>query len=136
MSVLAYSGPTATVHVHTFGVKHRGLQLPRFDFTVDCQVLPNPHNRLYHLNGLDPHVQQFMLDAMAYDRRISSWWLSVLDGVPFCEHWAKQHNDRMDIAFYCFGGRHRSVASAEMFAHALRRSNKVNVTVTHHCIKS
>jgi UPF0042 nucleotide-binding protein len=91
----------------SFGYK-ADLPVPDADEFFDVRAIRNPHSvpALRSSNGLDSKVQDYIasdpntLMAMAIAR------LALKDGVR--------------IAFGCYGGRHRSVAVAEMLARALR----------------
>lgn len=75
----------------------------------DARALPNPFWRptLYYLNGRDERVQKYVLSQRALA-------LDILWDVMQCAR--KQHV----AVVYCTGGRHRSVAVAEVAATMLR----------------
>lgn len=101
----------------SFGFKY-GLPLD-VDVVLDCRFLPNPHwdDELRPLSGLDPEVQDFVLD-----RELTESFLDRLTGmltelVPAFEEQGKSY---LTIAFGCTGGRHRSVAVAEAMGRILK----------------
>ena len=76
---------------------------------LDCRSLWNPHNdpALRKLTGLDAAVQE----AVKCDPQAQELLAKASEAVG-C-------GDSL-IAFGCYGGKHRSVAMAELFAAALR----------------
>lgn len=97
----------------SFGFKHGfpkgilGLDI------VDCRQMRNPHQVAYmrQLNGRHIDIQDFM--------RLDVKYPAVMLDV-------KHRLERMQlgegtVAFGCYGGRHRSVAMAELTAQELRR---------------
>jgi UPF0042 nucleotide-binding protein len=75
----------------------------------DCRGLRNPHvlPSLRELDGRAPEVQAFVKADVALPGLLETAELFVKQGADV-------------IAFGCFGGRHRSVAVAEMFAAPMR----------------
>lgn len=105
------------IRICSFGIKHG---IPRvFTRAVDCRRMANPHNfpQLKHLNGLDADVRDFVRGSAyaveLHDRMVNR----VVDGGVY--------------AFYCVGGKHRSVAMAEWVAETLRRKG-LTVDVQHY----
>lgn len=84
----------------------------------DCRILRNPHfvDRLRELNGLDPEVQHYV----QHDPRFPDLFRAALTQVK----------PGRTVQFACYGGRHRSVAMAELIAHAARAVG-ICVTVEH-----
>lgn len=75
---------------------------------IDCRSLKNPHSdpRMRPLSGLDTKVRRFVAD----DHRTPTMLKNVVNSAQ----------DGETIAFGCYGGRHRSVALAEMVGEALK----------------
>jgi UPF0042 nucleotide-binding protein len=92
----------------SYGIKNR----PPMDVDVDinCRVLKNPHNvpELRDLTGLDLPVKEFVFKDPHF---------GVLKNTAV---WAVTQHGEDRVAFCCFGGRHRSVAVAEIVADYLR----------------
>lgn len=97
-----------TVLIQSFGYKHTGAAPEKYA-EIDCRSLPNPHNvlDLRPLDGRSPAVQNFLAKFPFQLKAImSTAILAVQNG--------------RNVAFGCHGGRHRSVACAEILAHALQ----------------
>jgi len=105
------------VKVSSFSWKH-GAPPSDAGYVVDCRPMRNPHHspELRPLDGRHKDVQTFvkgdprskgLLDAAAHEA-------------------ANGHH----VAFGCFGGRHRSVAMAELAAERLRQGGH-SVELTH-----
>ena len=94
------------IRLMSFGYKHGAA--PDADLVLDCREMRNPHRvpRLRPLDGRDAEVQAFVRE----DFRSKELYRQALA--------AARAGAR--IGFGCFGGRHRSVAMAEMTAAALR----------------
>jgi RNase adapter protein RapZ len=89
---------------------------PEADIHVDCRPLKNPHGdpKLRPLDGRDAPVRKFVAD----DYRTPNLLKSVVN----------KAQDGQTIAFGCFGGRHRSVAMAEMAGESLKAAgHKVEI---------
>ncbi|MEJ6846704.1 RNase adapter RapZ [Sinorhizobium fredii] len=95
------------IRLVSFGRKHPQPER-RPDRIVDCTHLPNPHHepRLRPLTGLDSAVQTYVARSRGYTR--------------IAEHVVATVTDGDEVAFACYGGRHRSVAVAELVADRLR----------------
>jgi len=104
------------VQLISFGFKYG---VPEHSFMIDCRRMANPHfdPELRALTGLDTRVQEFV----QADRRFAPLAALAIAAVK---------EQSPVIAFGCFGGRHRSVAMAEVIAARLR-SNGIPVTVLH-----
>jgi len=109
------------VAVTSFGFKH-GLPLD-VDLVLDCRFLPNPYwvEGLRHHSGLEPEVEQYVLD-----NDLTQEFLGRLDDLlelllPAYEAEGKSY---LTVAFGCTGGRHRSVAIAEEVAKRLRKQGR------------
>jgi UPF0042 nucleotide-binding protein len=101
----------------SFGYKH-GLPLDT-DLVIDCRFLPNPHwvDELRPLTGLDAPVREYVLGQPITDE-----FLQHLDAMLalLLPAYVAEGKSYLTIAFGCTGGRHRSVAIAEVVAAALR----------------
>jgi UPF0042 nucleotide-binding protein len=97
------------VKVSSFSWKH-GAPPSDADFVVDCRPMRNPHHspELRPLTGRDRAVQDFVKS----DPRFNNLLDAATDEAVGGRH----------VAFGCFGGRHRSVALAELTAETLRRA--------------
>lgn len=98
------------VVLSSFGFKH-GLPLD-VDLVFDCRFLPNPHwdEELRHLSGLDPEIQEYVLDRELTQNFLENLTTMLVDLLPAYEEEGKSY---LSVAFGCTGGRHRSVAVAE-----------------------
>lgn len=81
---------------------------PEADRTMDCRSLKNPHSdpKMRNLTGMDDKVRKFV----AADYRTPNMVKHILSKIE----------DGETVAFGCYGGRHRSVAMAEMVGEALK----------------
>ena len=105
------------IKIVSFGNKHRQLPDPTAEY-IDCRGFKNPHDvpSLRTLTGLDPKVKDFVVRDSAFMQTLNRL---ILRGAP-----------TRPIYFGCFGGRHRSVAMAELAAKAFRTQGHA-VTVEH-----
>lgn len=99
------------VHLISFGFKHGPPK--EADMVLDLRFLPNPHfvQELRPLTGQNEQVAQYVFDndlGREFKTRLTGF-LTYL--VPL---YAKEGRYRLTIALGCTGGRHRSVATAEM----------------------
>lgn len=106
------------VSVVSFGFRY-GIP-PDADLVFDVRFLPNPHfvPRLRPFSGRDRRVARYIRSfpqTGEFLRRIESL-LSYL--IP---HYIREGKSYLTIALGCTGGRHRSVALAEVIGHALGR---------------
>lgn len=115
-----------TLTITSFGYS-RGL--PRdADLVFDMRFLKNPHwdPELRPLDGLDPAVLAYVradpLFAPAFER-LMALLSELLPG------YRREGRAYLTIAFGCTGGRHRSVAVAELVGEALGRSGWPNLVV-------
>ena len=94
----------------SFGFKH-GLPLD-VDIVLDCRFLPNPHweDDLRPLSGLDPEIQEYVLDRDLTQQFLAHLTAMLDELLPAYDEEGKSY---LTIAFGCTGGRHRSVAVAE-----------------------
>lgn len=99
------------IAIRTFGFKHED---PRDTsaYVLDCRCLPNPHNvaQLKALTGRDKAVQDYLKYVDDFQVLLGRGFLyaDCIDGTE----------DTLWVG--CYGGRHRSVAVAEVLATALR----------------
>lgn len=101
----------------SFGFKH-GLP-PDSDLVFDVRCLPNPFYipELRDLTGLDEAVRSYVMDSQQAEELVPRLF-SLLDYlIPL---YIKEGKSRLVIAFGCTGGKHRSVAFAELLAAHLR----------------
>ena len=101
--------------IMSFGFKY---SRPRDIAVIDVRDMRNPHNnmRLRPLTGKDKAVQEFVRKDAQYEQ--------IFDSA------AHKINETGSLAFGCLGGRHRSVAMAELLAEYLR-SRGQEVLVVH-----
>ncbi|MCY3982707.1 MAG: RNase adapter RapZ [Roseovarius sp.] len=104
------------VSAHSFSYK-RGL--PKgLDIVLDCRFLKNPHwnDELQELDGRNPRVMEYVKSDRYFDRFICK--VMELAGLllPAYQESGKSY---LAIGLGCTGGRHRSVAIAEILAKAL-----------------
>ncbi len=106
------------VSVVSFGFRY-GIPADA-DLVFDVRFLPNPHfvPRLRPFSGKDPRVARYIRSfpqTGEFLRRIESL-LGYL--IP---HYIREGKNYLTIALGCTGGRHRSVALAEVIRRALKR---------------
>ncbi len=94
--------------------------LPReADLVFDVRFLANPHYdaRLRPMTGIDRPVQNY-IDA---DPKFRKFLQDLEDFLlPLLPAYRLEGKSYLTIAFGCTGGRHRSIATAELFAERLR----------------
>lgn len=103
--------------IRTFGMK--GGNPPGATSVLDCRGIRNPHHvpSLKKLTGKDAAVQEFVMADPAAAHAVTSL--------------VERLTHQADIAWVaCYGGKHRSVAVAEVAARRLR-SRGHTVTVEH-----
>lgn len=90
---------------------------PRDCKVFDCRSIKNPHREahLRNLTGLDIEVQDYVSEDPA-------------TGEIFTHAMKAVSNGDTAIAFGCFGGRHRSVALAEILSDRLKSVGRTVVT--------
>lgn len=94
--------------------------LPReADLVFDVRFLANPHydERLRPMTGVDLAVQNF-IDADSKFRKLLDDLENFL--LPLLSAYRREGKSYLTIAFGCTGGRHRSIATAELFAKRVR----------------
>lgn len=108
--------PMAVV-LSSFGYK-RGVPVDA-DMVVDMRFVENPfyYDSMRNLSGLDPEVQEFVLNQPFVQTYFDRLEQNILDMLPLFE---KQEKHILRVCFGCTGGRHRSVAAAEEMAKRLR----------------
>lgn len=105
------------INLVTYGKKN-GPYAGAVNRVFDCTGLPNPHGHavLHSCTGLDPRVQVYVMDNAKAKILVDRALHFAVDG--------------MTLAFFCVGGRHRSVSVAEAVFKRLRTQNK-KVSITH-----
>jgi UPF0042 nucleotide-binding protein len=113
--------------VVSFGYKY-GLPLDA-DLVADCRFLPNPHwvAELRPYNGQDPQVRDYVL-AQAGAVEFVDQYAALLRLVG--EGYVREGKRYLTLAVGCTGGKHRSVALAEVLASRLA-ADGVGVRVVH-----
>lgn len=104
---------TVTMDIQTFGYKIPGAHkefVAKGYTIIDCRVLPNPWRQpeLRELQGTDPRVFAF-LQSTAPD---------IVEEL-LNEAFVAINANSTKIAFGCYGGKHRSVAMAQVFLHRM-----------------
>ncbi len=115
------------ITVESFGFKH-GIPLDA-DHVLDVRFLKNPYwvDELRHLTGKDQPVADYVLSQPgAHDFVIG--YADLL--APMLKGYIGELKRYTTLAVGCTGGKHRSVASAELIARRLREHG-FNVRVTH-----
>lgn len=117
-----------TVQVLSFGYKY-GFPAEA-DIMLDMRCLPNPFYvpELRPLTGMDPAVQDYVMDnpdAAAYLKHICT--LLGLT-IPL---YKKEGRSQLVIAIGCTGGKHRSVTMANRLADALKEMTDGQILVYH-----
>ncbi len=128
--VLASAGVSVSepsVIVSSFGFKYGAPQ--DADYIFDVRFLPNPNyvDDLHMLSGMDEPVRKY-LTGFSSMRKFLDLAIPLLAYISsiYCETGKKQ----LHICFGCTGGRHRSVAAAEIAGAAIRTSGK-RVVISH-----
>jgi RNase adapter protein RapZ len=106
------------VSVVSFGYRY-GIP-PDADLVFDVRFLPNPHfvPRLRPFSGKDPRVARYIrsfTQTGEFLRRIESLLLYLIP------HYIKEGKSYLTVALGCTGGRHRSVALAEIIKRAVKK---------------
>jgi len=117
-----------TVQVLSFGYKY-GFPAEA-DIMLDMRCLPNPFYvpELRPLTGLDPAVQDYVMDnpdAAAYLKHICAL---LGHTIPL---YKKEGRSQLVIAIGCTGGKHRSVTMANRLADALKEMTDGQILVYH-----
>ncbi|HVA59886.1 MAG TPA: RNase adapter RapZ [Mycobacteriales bacterium] len=113
--------------VVSFGYKY-GLPADA-DLVVDCRFLPNPNwvEALQPFNGLDPRVAEYVF-AQPGAREFAAGYGELLRVVT--DGYRREGKRYLTLAVGCTGGKHRSVAMAEVLAGDLAGQD-VDVQVVH-----
>lgn len=99
---------------------------PEVDVEVSCLGLDNPPIALWSLDGRDVELRMCIAWQLASNKQRGAWFGRVEAGLLKC---AKEF-ENLRIGFYCFGGRHRSVAIAELMTKVFKK-NGYRVSVNH-----
>ncbi len=109
------------IRLRTFGFKHLN-PVDRAGAMVDCRSLRNPHQdrRLRLLDGRDEAVQKYVKADPNFQKKLKE------------ARYAASYSGGGDGICWigCYGGRHRSVAVAEILADELK-NHGFEVTVEH-----
>jgi UPF0042 nucleotide-binding protein len=115
------------IQFFTFGTKYVRRHRPEADLYVDCTRLPNPP--FYEQTGQSRQVQRWLQNEISrgesrkyYDKLA----IRVLQESLEASRTAVQLN----VGFYCYGGRHRSVFVSESIAEKLKMVG-VEVEIKH-----
>jgi RNase adapter protein RapZ len=110
------TGAGMQLSIRSFGYKN-GLPLDA-DVVLDCRFLPNPHwvDELRPRTGLDPEVASYVLGHQTAERFVERLLGLLEDLLPAYESEGRSY---LSIAIGCTGGRHRSVAIAELVGREL-----------------
>jgi UPF0042 nucleotide-binding protein len=122
-------GPTGMlVHLTSFGYKYG---LPQgADLVFDVRYMENPFyiEGLRQLSGSDEPVRRFVLDNPATDDFLGHVVPFLRSVMPRYE---EEKKARLEIAFGCTGGRHRSVTIADEVAKQVRAFWNGEISVEH-----
>lgn len=124
LSELGISDGAFSVIVSSFGFKY-GIPMD-CDYLFDVRFLPNPNYvpELKMLSGRDEEVRAY-LDKIPAMHRFIELADELIDFI--LTEYSKTGKKQVHIAFGCTGGRHRSVASAEMICdHLARKGHDVS----------
>jgi len=113
----------------TYGVKHREHSKVEAHLRVDCRVLPNIFVAGSE-NGTFEHVHRTFARCIADNRRLAGWFETIAVGIRAVATAHPPHLPLVKIAFFCIGGRHRSVSVAELVKQKIE-SDQVKVEVQH-----
>jgi UPF0042 nucleotide-binding protein len=100
------------------------------DLVVDMRFLPNPFwiPELRNFTGLDRQVSDFVLAQEGAPEFIEHYVKAL---APVLAGYQRENKRHATIAVGCTGGKHRSVAVAEVLAGAIRNLPGVAVSVKH-----
>ncbi len=119
------AGKLLVLHVSSFGYRF-GLPADA-DMVFDVRFLPNPYyvENLKHFDGHNKSVRDFVLEdecGRIFMQKLLDFMSYLL---PFYE---KEGKARLNVAFGCTGGKHRSVAVAnQLGAYFLDRNYQVTI---------
>jgi RNase adaptor protein for sRNA GlmZ degradation len=100
-------------------------------FVFDCRSLPDPHGiaALKGYSGLDnPVIEFFERHKSQVDRFLNAAESLVRQTIETAPETGR---DCLQVAFGCYGGRHRSVYMAERFAERLVGTPGIEIEVKH-----
>lgn len=119
------------LHVTSFGYKY-GVPTDA-DIIMDVRFLPNPYfvDHLKQFDGHHPEVCEYVLGAEEGKKFVHEFFSMMEFLIPLYEREGKA---RLNVAFGCTGGRHRSVVMANIFTSHFTAKNYV-VTVNHRDIQ-
>lgn len=114
------------VSVVSFGFRY-GIP-SEADLVLDVRFLPNPHfiPRLRPFSGKDPRVRRYIQSfpqTKEFLRRIESLLRYLIP------HYINEGKSYLTVALGCTGGRHRSIALAEVVRRELQRSGYASKVV-------
>ncbi|MCE5202534.1 MAG: RNase adapter RapZ [Synergistaceae bacterium] len=127
LDVMGMSSEKLSVIISSFGFKY-GIPQDS-DYVLDVRFLPNPNyvDELHLFSGKDKPVQKYLSDFDSLEEFISKAE-ALLEFVSSV--YSSTGKKQLHIAIGCTGGRHRSVAVAEMIASLLRKHGN-NVIISH-----
>ena len=116
-----YTGRTEEqlmIHLISFGYKY-GIPMDA-DLLMDVRFLPNPFYdpRLSPLTGMDAPVREFVMEhevSQVFYRKFSEMLIYLIP------KYIEEGKSNLIVAIGCTGGRHRSVALAEVLFDALKQ---------------
>ena len=113
--------------ITSFGFQRSGIPVDA-DKVIDARVIKNPHldRRLRFRTGLDAEVRA---DVFSNPDIPESLLIEAQEAV---RQGLRQGRPTCHVAFGCTGGRHRSVALAEEFAHRASQLQGVDRTLLDH----
>lgn len=119
--------PAVRLTVMSFGFKY-GLPLDA-DHVVDVRFIPNPYwiPDLRSGTGLDPAVSGYVLGQEGVGDWVERYLCSL---EPVLAGYVRENRRQATVAVGCTGGKHRSVALAEVLAARLRTAT-VSVSTVH-----
>jgi UPF0042 nucleotide-binding protein len=115
--VATHTAPRLHITILSFGFKH-GLP-PECDLVLDVRFLPNPYfvEGLREKTGLDEDVAAYVLGQPETVRLLELCMASWSFMLPLYEREGKSY---LTLGIGCTGGRHRSVALAQVVSQRLR----------------
>jgi UPF0042 nucleotide-binding protein len=104
------------INIMSFGYKF-GIP-PEADMVFDMRFIPNPFYvpSLKELSGNSKRVRDYVMKAPVSRVFLDSALRLIEELIP---HFSQEGKYRLNLAFGCTGGRHRSVAMANAFSEAL-----------------
>ncbi len=115
------------INILSFGYK-AGIPIDA-DIMMDVRFLPNPFYdcELKQLNGLNDEIAEFVMDNEVAKSFISKALDLILFVIPL---YHKEGKNQLTLAFGCTGGKHRSVAIAELIRKTLEKKG-YHVNIQH-----